>query len=71
MDFSSVDGLANFAEPRSAIRRLELPGKLGKKEATLKQNTTKVETLLYDLSVVKSSGGGSGGGGDSGGAEGD
>ena len=51
--------------------RLELPGKIGKKEASLKQNTNKVEALLYDLSVVKSSGGGGGGGGGGGDGAGD
>jgi hypothetical protein len=40
---------------------------LAKKEGMLKQNTKKVESLLYDMSVVRSSGGG--GGGDGGGGE--
>lgn len=45
----------------NAWMRLELPGKLAKKEGALRQNTTKVEGLLYDLSVVKSSAGGASG----------
>jgi len=36
-----------------AWMQLSLPGKLAKKEGALKQNTTKVQGLLYDLSVVR------------------
>ena len=39
---------------------------LAKKEGALKMNTKKVEALLYDMSVVRSSGGG--GGADGGGS---
>jgi hypothetical protein len=54
-------------------------GKLAKKESAIKQNTRKVEGLLYDLSVVRAGGkkasvqdGGGGGsteGGSAGGAD--
>ena len=39
-----------------AWTELGVGGKLGKKEGALKQNTKKVEGLLYDLSIVKAGG---------------